>query len=154
MPGNIRPLFNMNKIKPCPENGFNPCFGNNLPQVLAAVCGSYSFGFQVVCLGSSLIHTPKREDAGLWVLPTLWNGSQVGSCKARVGRISELIGCGFSLFRGGTWVSLYCMALLTKPCYHREALVWWGFVFFVCGGLRARAIPLKIVFVGETRVLD
>lgn len=47
MPRNLHPLFNMNKIWPSPENGFSSSFGNDLPQVLAGVYGSYSFEFQV-----------------------------------------------------------------------------------------------------------
>lgn len=64
----------MNKIGPSTENGFNSGFGSDLQQVLAAVCGSYSFGFQVGYLESSLFKTLIREDTRLWVLPTPGNG--------------------------------------------------------------------------------
>lgn len=71
MSRNNHPLFNRkNKIRPSPENGFSPGFGNHVLQVvLTAVCESCSCGFQVVYLGSSGIKTLLREEAGLCVPP-------------------------------------------------------------------------------------
>lgn len=139
-------------MRPSLENGFNPGFGNNLPWVgLAAVCESFSCGFQVVHLGASSINTQWGE-AELCMPPTLCHGWQVGLCNVSM---RDVWACALSPshFSEGEQKSPSLLGSSPQVSLLPRSVGLIGVsVICVWGGLSSWTIPLKMFIVEKTSI--